>query len=94
MASTSTQKIATGTCARPSASREPSGAASCAPTTAPPKKPDQGERPDDRPVAVAADGVADRGQQDDQVEEVHDQLGRTTSVPVCPCFAWIVQTNR
>ena len=39
IATNSTQTIATGICARPSARREPSGSASWAPMIAPPKKP-------------------------------------------------------
>ena len=39
----------------------------------------QREQPDDRAVAIAADGVADRGDEDEDVEQVHVQFAVTIS---------------
>jgi hypothetical protein len=51
---------------------------------------DQREEPDDGAAAVTAHAIGDRGQQDDDVENVH---GRTISFPVWFCAAWIEQMN-
>ena len=50
VANTSTQKIATGTCARPLATAEPRGRANWAPSTAPPKNPMSEQSPTTAPL--------------------------------------------
>ena len=56
------------------------------------EEPDQREDADDGPVAEAGEPVAERGQDDQPVEQVHCLV--TISVPTWPWVTWMLQMNR